>query len=349
VRAVYFLGNRQLEIRDVSDPTPGPGEVILEVRASGMCGSDLKYYRAADGAASMGLGRRSDEPVIAGHEPCGVVAALGPAVSSSLARIGARVMNHHYAGCGCCSPCRSGWTQMCDDGSTTFGANGDGAHARYMKVPAESLIPLPDALSFRAGAAISCGTGTAWGGLDRLGLRGSETIAIFGQGPVGLSGTQLASAMGARVIALDIDPGRLARAAEFGADATIDARRNDVVEAIRDLTGGQGADCAMDCTGAAEARSAAIRSARKWGRVVLLGEGGHVTIDVSNEMNRKQLSIFGSWTFSRNGQADCARFVAERRLDVDSLFTHEWPLEQAQEAYRLFDTQTTGKGLLVPA
>jgi L-iditol 2-dehydrogenase len=74
-----------------------------------------------------------------------------------------------------------------------------------------------------------------------------------------------------------------------------------------------------------------------------------VTIDVSNEMNRKQLSIFGSWTFSRNGQADCARFVAERRLDVDSLFTHEWPLEQAEEAYRLFDTQTTGKGLLVPS
>ena len=349
MKAVYFLGSRQLEIRDVPDPTPGPGEVILEIRASGMCGSDLKYYRAADGAASMGLGRRSDEPVIAGHEPCGVVAALGPGVSSPVARIGARVMNHHYAGCGCCSPCRSGWTQMCDDGSTTFGANGDGAHARYMKVPAESLIPLPDALSFRAGAAISCGTGTAWGGLDRLGLRGSETIAIFGQGPVGLSGTQLASAMGARVIALDIDPGRLSRAAEFGADATIDARRNDAVEAIRDLTGGHGADCTMDCTGVAEARSAAIRSARKWGRVVFLGEGGTVTIDVSNEMNRKQLSIFGSWTFSRNGQADCARFVAERGLDVDSLFTHEWPLEQAEEAYRLFDTQTTGKGLLVPA
>ncbi|MFC0385161.1 zinc-dependent alcohol dehydrogenase family protein [Muricoccus vinaceus] len=348
MKAVYFLGNRQLELRDVPDPTPGPGEVILEIRASGMCGSDLKYYRAADGAASMGLGRRSDEPVIAGHEPCGIVAALGPGVSSPVARIGARVMNHHYAGCGCCSPCRSGWTQMCDDGSTTFGANGDGAHARYMKVPAESLIPLPDALSFRAGAAISCGTGTAWGGLDRLGLRGSETIAIFGQGPVGLSGTQLASAMGARVIALDIDPGRLARAAEFGADATVDARRNDVVEAIRDLTGGHGADCTMDCTGAAEARSAAIRSARKWGRVVFLGEGGTVTIDVSNEMNRKQLSIFGSWTFSRNGQADCARFVVERGLDVDSLFTHEWPLEQAEEAYRLFDTQTMGKGLLVP-
>ncbi|XSC47545.1 alcohol dehydrogenase catalytic domain-containing protein [Bradyrhizobium sp. RDT10] len=237
MKAAYFLGDRKLEVRDVPDPTPGPGEVILEIKASGMCGSDLKYYRAADGADSIGLGKKSDKPVIAGHEPCGVVAEIGKGVWSPLAKVGMRVMNHHYAGCGCCHQCRGGWTQMCDEGSITFGANGDGAHARFMKVPADSLVVLPDDLSFQAGAAISCGTGTAWGGLDRLGLRGSETIAIFGQGPVGLSGTQLATAMGARVIALDIDPGRLQRAKEFGAHDLVDARSDDVVGAIRDLTG----------------------------------------------------------------------------------------------------------------
>ncbi|MEY9178869.1 threonine dehydrogenase-like Zn-dependent dehydrogenase [Bradyrhizobium sp. USDA 326] len=348
MKAVYFLGNRRLEVRDVPDPVPGPGEVILEIKASGMCGTDLKYYRAAGGADSIGLNKRSDKPVIAGHEPCGVVAEVGKGVWSALAKIGSRVMNHHYAGCGCCHQCRSGWTQMCDEGSTTFGANGDGAHARYMKVPADSLIALPDALSFQAGAAISCGTGTAWGGLDRLGLRGNETVAIFGQGPVGLSGTQLAAAMGARVIALDIDAGRLQRAKEFGAHELVNARSDNVVDAIRELTGGHGVECGMDCTGSAEARSAAIKSVRKWGRVVFLGEGGDVTIDVSNDMNRKQLSIFGSWTFSKNGQAECARFVSERKLDVDSLFTHSWSIEAAEEAYRLFDTQTTGKGVLVP-
>jgi D-arabinose 1-dehydrogenase-like Zn-dependent alcohol dehydrogenase len=217
MKAVYFLGDRKLAIREVPDPTPGPGEVILEIKASGMCGTDLKYYRATDGAGSIGLGKRSDQPVVGGHEPCGVVVEVGKGVWSPLAKIGTRVMNHHYSGCGCCHQCRGGWTQMCDEGSITFGANGDGAHAKYMKVPADSLVALPDDLSFRAGAAVSCGTGTAWGGLDRLGLRGSETIAIFGQGPVGLSGTQLAAAMGARVIALDIDPGRLNRAKEFGA------------------------------------------------------------------------------------------------------------------------------------
>lgn len=348
MKAVYFLGDRKIDIREVSDPTPGNGEVILEIKASGMCGSDLKYYRAKDGANALGLTKTSDDPIIAGHEPCGVVAAVGAGVSGPLARVGTRVMNHHYAGCGCCHQCRAGWTQMCDDGSTTFGANGDGAHAKYMKVPADSLIALPDDLSFQTGAAISCGTGTAWGGLDRVRLRADDTIAIFGQGPVGLAGTQLAHAMGARVIAVDIDDNRLKLARDFGADLTINGKSNDVVAQIVEATGGRGVECAMDCSGSAEARSMAIRSAAKWGRVVFLGEGGSVTIDVSNEMNRKQLSLFGSWTFSKNGQAACAHFVSERKIDVDRLFTHSWPLSQAVAAYQLFDTQTTGKGFLVP-
>jgi threonine dehydrogenase-like Zn-dependent dehydrogenase len=349
MKAVYFLGDRKLAVREVPDPTPALGEVILEIKASGMCGSDLKFYRALGGAEALGLAKRSDEPVIAGHEPCGIVAEIGPGVSGGFARVGARVMNHHYSGCGCCHQCRSGWTQMCDAGATTFGVTGNGAHAKYMKVPADSLVPLPDGLSFEAGAAISCGTGTAWGGLERLGLRGSDTIAIFGQGPVGLSGTLLAAAMGARVIALDIDKDRLTRAKDFGADVTINPRLTDAAEAIRDLTGGRGADCTMDCTGSAQARSSAIKSAGKWGRVIFLGEGGDVTIDVSTDMLRKQLSVFGSWTFSKNGQADCARFISERKIDAGKLFTKVWPLEQADEAYRLFDTQTTGKGALIPS
>src|SRR6202035_1342045 len=118
---------------------------------------------------------------------------------------------------------------MCASGSTVFGATGHGAHAPYMKVPAHTLVPLPDALSFSTGAAISCGTGTAYGALQRMNLSGRDTIAIVGQGPVGLSATQLAAAMGARVIALDVSPERLARARDFGADAVIDPQSNDPV------------------------------------------------------------------------------------------------------------------------
>jgi threonine dehydrogenase-like Zn-dependent dehydrogenase len=346
MRGVVFLGNRQLELRQFPDPTPGPGEVVLEMKASGMCGSDLHTYRAADGSASMGLGR-SKEPVIAGHEPCGVVAAVGPGVSESQARVGQRVMNHHYQGCGVCKHCRSGWTQMCLQGSIVYGATGHGGHAHYMKAPAYTVIPLPDELSFEAGAAISCGTGTAFGALRRLNLSGRDTIAIFGQGPVGLSATLLAKAMGARVLALDVSAERLGLSTGFGADVTIDPSTTDAIAAIKDLTHGEGTDLALDCSGNPDARATAVRSTRAWGTVCFVGERNSVTLDVSPDMIRKQLTIVASWTFSTVGQTDCARFVADRNIPVDRLFTHRFTLDQAEEAYRLFDTQTTGKGVFV--
>ncbi|HUA78573.1 MAG TPA: zinc-binding dehydrogenase [Acetobacteraceae bacterium] len=348
MRGVVFTGGRELELREYPDPTPGPGEVELEIKASGMCGSDLKPYRAPKGGSSAALGLGgTGEPVIAGHEPCGVVAAIGSEVDDRQAHLGQRVMVHHYRGCGVCPHCRTGWTQMCDAGSIVYGITGNGGHAPYMKVPASTLVPLPGALSFAAGAAISCGTGTAYGALRRVNLSGNDTIAIFGQGPVGLSATQLARAMGARVIALDPSPERLARAREFGADALVDPRSNDPAGAVRDLTAGRGADITLDCSGTAEGRSGAVRAACKWGTACFVGEGGSVTIDVSPEMLRKQLTIVGSWTFSTVGQAECARFVAERGIAVDDLFTHRWSLDQADEAYRLFDTQTTGKGVFL--
>jgi threonine dehydrogenase-like Zn-dependent dehydrogenase len=346
MRGVVFLGDRRLELREFPDPTPGPGEVVLAIKASGMCGSDLHAYRAKEGPAAIGL-RGGGEPVIAGHEPCGVVAAVGPGVSEAQARVGQRVMNHHYTGCGVCRHCRTGWSQMCREGAVVYGVTGHGAHAPWMKVPASTLVPLPDELSFEAGAAISCGTGTAFGALRRLGLSGYDTIAIFGQGPVGLSATLLAKAMGARVLALDIHPERLALARGFGADVTIDPTADDPVRAIADLTHGEGADLALDCTGNPAARAAAVRSTRAWGTVGFVGEGSTVTLDVSPDLIRKQLTILASWTFSIVGQAECARFIADRRLPVDRLFTHRFTLDQAEEAYRLFDTQTTGKGVFV--
>ena len=179
---------------------------------------------------------------------------------------------------------------------------------------------------------------------------GDHTIAIFGQGPVGLSATQLASAMGARVIALDTSAERLARAKELGAAETIDPKAaGDVVRAIRDLTRGEGADLSLDASSSPEARRQAVRCVRTWGKACFVGEGDTVTLDVSNDLLRRQVTLIGSWTFSTVGQADCARFVADRGIDVDRLFTHRWRLEQAEEAYRLFDAQTSGKGVILPS
>jgi threonine dehydrogenase-like Zn-dependent dehydrogenase len=350
MKGVVFQGNRKLEIMDFPDPTPGPGEVVLEIKASGMCGSDLKYYRASGGAASLGLGATSG-PVIGGHEPCGVVAAVGPGVSERQAKVGERVMQHHYRGCGVCEHCSTGWMQLCVEGvAEVYGATGHGAHARYMKCPARTLVPLPDELSFEAGAAISCGTGTAWGALHRLGLLGDHTIAVFGQGPVGLSATLLAAEMGARVIALDTSEERLARAKDFGADVLINPKTTaNVVQAIRDLTHGRGAHASLDASSSPDARAQAVRCVRTWGKACFVGEGDNVTLDVSTDLLRRQVTLIGSWTFSTVGQADCARYVADREIVLDRLFTHRWRLEQAEEAYRLFDRQTTGKGVIMPS
>ncbi len=344
MRGVVFLGGRKLEIRDFPDPAPGPGEVVLEIKASGMCGSDLKFYRVKGGAQALGLGG-DGSPVIGGHEPCGVVAEVGPGVDPSEAKVGDRVMDHHYLGCGACKQCLDGWSQLCPEGFLVYGATAHGAHAPYMQVPARTLVPLPDELTFTTGAAISCGTGTAFGALGRLGLAEGDTIAIFGQGPVGLSATQFAAAMGARVIALDPGAERLARAKDFGADALIDPGQDEPVEAIRELTRGEGADLSLECSGLAGARLAAVRGARVWGRVCYLGEGGEVTFEVSKDIIRRQVTLIGSWTFNKQGQADCARFVVEHGIDVESLFTHRFKLEEAEAAYELFDTQTTGKGV----
>jgi threonine dehydrogenase-like Zn-dependent dehydrogenase len=315
-----------------------------------MCGSDLKFYRASGGPAALGLGGKG-APVIAGHEPCGVVAAVGPGVPENQARLGQRVMQHHYRGCGVCPHCATGWMQLCVEGvAEVYGVTGHGAHARYMKCPARTLVLLPDALSFDAGAAISCGTGTAWGALQRLGLTGEHTIAVFGQGPVGLSATLLAARMGARVIALDTSVERLARAGEFGAAHLIDPKTtNDVVGAIKELTHGRGAHLSLDASSSPEARQQAVRCVRTWGKACFVGEGDTVTLDVSNDLLRRQVTLIGSWTFSSVGQADCARYIAERGVPIDRLFTHRWKLEEAVEAYRLFDRQADGKGVIHPA
>src|SRR5579864_3716752 len=338
MRGVTFLGGRKLQLAEFPDPVPGPHDVVVEIKASGMCGSDLKFYRATGETSSLGLGKVSG-PVIAGHEPCGVVAAVGSAVDARTARIGARVMVHHYSGCGTCPHCRTGWSQMCSSGSTVYGVTGHGAHAPYMKVPAHTLVALPDELGFA--------TGTAYQALRRMNLAGGDTIAVVGQGPVGLSATQLAAAMGARVIALDVSAARLSRAKEFGADALIDPKLDDAVAAIRALTHGAGADRTLDTSGTADGRLIAVRGARPWGVACFVGEGGDVTIDVSPQMLRKQLTIIGSWTFSTTIQADCARFVADNKIDVEHLFTDRWQLTQADEAYKLFDRQTSGKGVFL--
>jgi threonine dehydrogenase-like Zn-dependent dehydrogenase len=340
MQGIAFLGDRNVELVSFPDPVAGIGEVVLEMKASGICGTDLMLYRRP--------GSDAQPPVIGGHEPCGIVAEIGPGVDAARCKAGDRVMVHHYYGCTTCEHCRSGWAQLCQTAPiAVYGNNRNGGHAPYLVVPAATLIALPDELSFETGAAISCGSGTAYAALRRLGVSGHDTVAIFGQGPVGLAGTQFAKALGARVIALDISPERLARAAEFGADVLIDPSSVDAPAEIRAVTGGRGADAALETSGATPAATAAVRCVRIWGSVCLVAGSGPVDVNVLTDLVFRQITLFGSWTFSAAGQIECARFVVEHGLDVDQLFTHRWQLADAAEAYRLTDLQAAGKGVFL--
>ncbi len=336
MRGVVFHGEREVELVTRPDPTPGPGEIVIEVHASGMCGSDLHRYRGA---------REAARAEIAGHEPAGVVVAVGPGTDP--AWIGRPVMVHHYFGCGHCDQCQAGWVQLCRHGARAMGNTADGSHADYINVPESAVVAMPEGLSYVAGAAVGCGTGTAWGALERLHLTGADTVAIFGQGPVGLAATQLASALGARVIALDIAPTRLARSREFGAWETVNPTAVESVDqAVRDLTRGRGVSKSLETSGASSAANDALRVLDLWGSACWVGVGSTVQFDVT-EYLYKQVTAMTSWTMSIESMARCADFVAERGVDVDAIFTERWDLADCRRAYELFDQQASGKGVFV--
>ncbi len=355
MRGMIFKGVRTVEVQDFPDPTPGPGEAIIEMKASGMCGSDLHFYRHGMTATIEALGFRDriaasadgEIRIIGGHEPCGVIAALGPGEDNGAFKVGDRVIVFHYEGCRHCDHCRTGWTQLCDHGARPHGVMLNGGHANYMKAPVSALVHLPQELSFKGGAAVACGTGTAYGALLRLDISARDTLAVYGLGPVGLSAAQLAAAMGIEVIGIDINADRVARSKAFGVAHAIDASKVDPIAEIHKLTGGKGVSCAMDCAGGEVPRAQAIRSTRIWGRIALVAVGGNVSVDAMKDLIGKQRTLIGSYTFSEVGMKDCAHFIADHGVEVDRLFTDEWTLEQAPEAYADFDKQAGGKGVFV--
>ena len=336
MRGVIFEGNRKASIREFPDPKAGPGEAVIQIKASGLCGTDLHRYRG-------------DDPVtmITGHEPCGVIAELGTGSPETL-KVGDRVMCHHYSGCGICELCSMGYEQLCPTGHVTYGGGtGHGANADYILVPSRTLVHLHDSLSFEEGAAISCGTGTAWNGLQKMNISGRDTVVVFGQGPVGLSGPLSAKSMGARVIGVDIVSERLALSKELGADHVVNASNDDPVAAILELTGGLGASASLETSGNPTARQQVLQCLAPFGRCCYVGVGGPAEIDFNRDVIFKVITIFCSWTFSKAELIEISRFFVDTRAPLSKLITHRYSLDQAEEAFQEFDSSTTGKCVFV--
>ena len=339
MKGLFFIGDSVVVAKNIEKPAPGIGEVLLQMKASGVCGSDLKNFRAPKLEKP-----KISELKVPGHEPVGVVAELGPNVDGL--SIGDKVMMHHYTGCLKCSMCLIGYTQMCLVDHEVYGSTAHGGHQEYMVVPAYTCIPMPEGLDFISAAACSCGTGTAFHAVKRLDPTGLDTVAIFGQGPVGLSATMFAAQLGARVIAVDISSYRLDLAKELGASEVIDPSSDNAEQVIRELTNGEGAECTLDATGIPEVRIQAVNSAKYWGKVCFVWEGNTTTFDVSAQIIHKQLTILGSWTFSQAGLAEVANFVLQRNSPMDKLITHTYGLDEAQNAYDTFISGETGKVIL---
>jgi threonine dehydrogenase-like Zn-dependent dehydrogenase len=282
---------------------------------------------------------------IAGHEPAGVVEQIGADVRGL--RVGERVFVYHIQGCGHCKYCLSGWMLHCPVAKRSYGWDINGGHADFILVDARNCVLLPDELSFVEGACCACGVGTAYQATKRIGVSGRDTVAIVGLGPVGLGGVMLAKAMGARVVGIDLVPERLELAKQLGADEVLDGSKLSSVEAIRDLTHGEGADVAIDYSGSAEGRNSALDAVRIWGRVAFVGEGNRTTITPSPQMLHKQLTVYGSWVFGLWEAQELARFLVDRQVSVERMVTHRFPLERVGEAINVFESGRTGKVVLV--
>jgi threonine dehydrogenase-like Zn-dependent dehydrogenase len=323
---VVLPGNSTVEpvTRDV--PVPGPGQVLLAMKASSICGSDIRaIYR----------------------EPCGQVVAVGPGCKRLA--VGDRVVVYHIAGCGQCVECRRGYLIGCTDPSrTAYGWQRDGGHAEYLLAEEVTCLPLPDELSYVDGALVSCGFGTAYEALQRVDVSGRDAVLVTGLGPVGLAAAMLARAMGAGpVVGTDVAPERLQVATDLGLVDHALSSDADTAARLADLTDGHGFPVTVDCSGNPAARHLALSSTATWGRCAFVGEGGDVGFDVSPLLIHKQVTLFGSWVTSIGHMSDLLEHLSRWRLHPQDIVTDRFSLEDAAEAYRLADRGTSGKVCIV--
>ena len=319
-------------------PRPGHGQVLLKMKAAGLCGSDLKYiyHEHTDKTG----GARYDD-VIAGHEPSGQVALVGEGVGRL--KEGDRVAVYHIQGCGYCEECRKGFFINCGEpGRRAYGWQRDGALARYMVADESTCILLPDFLTYEDGAMIACGFGTAFQGLLRANVSARDVVLVTGLGPVGQATVILAKAMGASVIGADVAPERMEMAKKVGADEVF-ASDGALVQKVMGLTGGKGVEVAVDCSGSPDGRHKCLEAARMWGNVVFLGEQGTVSFEPSPLLLHKNLTLHGSWVTSVGNMELLAEFLDRKKIHPGMIVTHRFPLEETAAAFEAFASGRTGK------
>jgi threonine dehydrogenase-like Zn-dependent dehydrogenase len=347
MHAVFLPGGRKVDIREISVPNPGPGEVLIAVQAAGLCGSDLHmHYRPApEHRYGPIFGLKTDPNVVPGHEPAGTVIGVGTQVKAL--HLGDRVAVHHVAGCGQCTECRRGWDINCGQKFGIYGLDLPGAMQDRMVVRSRDCVLVPSNITFAEAAYYTCGAGAGYLALRRAGLGVGDTVAVVGLGPVGLAAAYFARQSGAVVVGLDPVESRRAFATNAGVAIAFDPTEETVNERLREALGNSGADVVIESSGSARGRLLALDVAGLRGRVVCVGFGdSDNVIDVQRTVIQKQLEVRGSWMFPLPDLQKMLEDISVRGLSVTHLISGAFAIEDAARAWAVFDQGGPGKAVL---
>jgi 2-desacetyl-2-hydroxyethyl bacteriochlorophyllide A dehydrogenase len=308
----------------------GAHDVLVEVRAAGICHSDVNYR---DGIAPV-----SKLPITLGHEIAGVIAAKGRKVGSDL-RVGERVVVHYVSSCGHCAYCRSDRENHCTS-YRMIGKDVDGGFAEYATVPATNAVKLPNMIPFEQGAILGCAVSTAYHALRRGRLQQNDTVVITGVGGLGMHAVQLAKKIfrARKTIAVDRFNWKLKQAKKFGANRVVNAATHDAAGTVGRLTDGLLGDVVIDFVGSEETIQQGIECLGKRGRLVLVGIGARsITVSPYKTIIGKEIEIIGVDDHLKTELVDLIRFVKSGKLDLSGTVTHRVRLEDINKGLRILE------------
>ena len=323
-----YEGKSRVSIVEVSNPEPGPGEVVVKTAFSAICGSELHVFRGAGSPTGNN-----------GHEAVGTIVRVGKGVTNL--HVGQRVGASCVVGCGTCPACQQAQYTWCPQ----FKFYGS-MHAEKFLAAASACYPLPEDVPWKAGVLLTGdGLGVPYHTSKKIASPDIRTVAVFGVGPIGLGNVMMQSHLGRKVIAIDPSATRVDLARSLGARHGINAPGQDVVEQIRALTGGVGPDVCIEAAGEPETALACFAAVRTAGIVVFNGEQDAVPLSPSAHFIRRDITAIGSWFYHF---AEIPAMVALYRqgLPVEKLITHTYAFADAAEAYATFSARETGKVLL---
>ena len=333
MKAVKFLGNKNLEIIDIPKPEPPEGYALIKVMAASICRTDIELlYNNPEKTA-----------VIPGHEIAGIIEKVNKVKDF---KTGERVFLNIHITCGYCDFCRSGDWIFCPQ-LKCIGSDCNGGDAEYMIAPEGILRRLPDDISYELGSLIPDAIGTPYHAVKKAGLKKDDIVGIIGMGPLGLIAVLVASNLGANVFAIDLLDKRLELSRRFGANKVLNPEKNDLKEIVYDLTGGRGLDSVIDCTGSENAIKFGLDILKVRGKFIFVGVCTELTINTYDQIISKEIEMSGSRNFNENELEEIIEFT-RKNPKINDIITHRFKFSKAKEAFKIAEERNGIKIILVP-